>query len=450
VAGVGRDVLGRAGAPAGGLDHATRAFGLRFTADTTERQYREWRIGTATPFARVGYIGSIPSWCLLLVAVAVFDSDSFSQAAPLILGWIVTLVVLTAATYPRPLQRAVMPLAALANCVAGFLIVHLLFDIVLREQSTEWLAGAMTSGLLIVMFFGFAIYRVPPALAMAAVTPYVAFACYRLYDAHMDGDLSATEAAGLASGQWIAYLGCLLVCVVIEAVTRRSFCKDQIIGAQQQELQRRGAEAARREVERNIHDGTQQKLLAMLVGLRVTEIQLGEDADPQLRSSLNELADQLNGAIDELRALSRGIHPAIVVEGGLTAGLVSLAERSPLPVVLDAVPEQRLPTEVEVTAYYVVSEAIANAARHGEASEVRIRARLEGDAFEMQVRDDGIGGAEVGAGTGLRGLAERVEATGGRLVIDSPRGGGTTLRVTIPAATRGQTESPSGSEPERR
>ena len=230
-------MTGGGGAPAGtGLDLATRWFGLRFASRGAEREYREWRIGAAIPFARIGYIGSIPSWCLLLVAVAAFDSGSLDTSGPAIVGWVLLLVALTALTYRHAFRRWVMPSAALANCVAGFLIVWLLFDVVRTEQSAEWRAGLMTAGVLIVMFFGFAIYRVPPLLAMAAVTPYVAFATYRLIDADVAGRLNSVEAVGLGAGQWIAYLGGVLVCTVIEIVNRRTFSKDQIIEAQQREL----------------------------------------------------------------------------------------------------------------------------------------------------------------------------------------------------------------------
>ncbi|HSV39254.1 MAG TPA: adenylate/guanylate cyclase domain-containing protein [Nocardioidaceae bacterium] len=217
------------------LDHALRWFGLRFVADSTERQYREWHIATATPFARIGYVGSAPSWCLLLGAFAVLDPDSLPTSGPPIAGWILLLLVLTGLTFPESLRRSVMPLAALANCLAGFLVVWLLSSVV-TAVSPQSRAGLMTAGMLIVMFFGFAIFRIPPALAMVAVTPYVAFASYRLYDSYDAGDLRPVEAGGLGAAQWIAYLGCLLVCIVIEIVSRHTFIKDQIIGSQQREL----------------------------------------------------------------------------------------------------------------------------------------------------------------------------------------------------------------------
>ncbi len=229
------------------LDHTSRWFGLRFVNGETERQYREWRIATAMPFARIGYIGSAPSWFLFLVALIWVDTSSVPAAGPLIFGWVLLLVVLTALTFPEALRRTVMPLAALANCAAGFLVVTLLLDVIDTEFVPASLAGIMTAGMFIVMFFGFAIFRIPPSLAMAAVTPYVVFASYRLYDGYRAGELEDIEAAALGAGQWIAYFGGLLVCIVIEIVTRRTFCKDQIIGAQQREL-RRSREAIRRYV----------------------------------------------------------------------------------------------------------------------------------------------------------------------------------------------------------
>ncbi|HEX2214755.1 MAG TPA: hypothetical protein VHH12_15150, partial [Mycobacterium sp.] len=199
----------RAGQPNGGgsaaavgPDHGLRWFGLRFASHETERQYRKWRIATATPFARVGYIGSIPSWCLLLVAVILIDEDSVAKTVPPIAGWIVLLIALTALTLPEALRPSVMPLAAVANCLAGFLIVWMLSDLLLTSEAPAWRAGAMTGGMLIVMFFGFAIFRVPPIFAMAAVTPYVAYASYRLDCADPPGIVTVVEAVGGVRDIW--------------------------------------------------------------------------------------------------------------------------------------------------------------------------------------------------------------------------------------------------------
>lgn len=218
------------------VDHATRWFGLRFQSDRTEQQYRQWHIATSVPFARIGYIGSVPSWSLLLAAFVVLLPESLDTYGPLIGGWIAMLSALTAMTFVRTLERTVMPLAAAANCLAGFLVVWLLFDVTAAGVEVQTRAGLMTAGLLIVMFFGFAIFRIPPGLAMLAITPYVGFGSYLLYDGYDEGSLSAVEAASFGAAQWIAYCGCLLVCIVIEIVTRRTFCKDQIIDAQRDEL----------------------------------------------------------------------------------------------------------------------------------------------------------------------------------------------------------------------
>jgi class 3 adenylate cyclase len=227
--------------------YALRLFGLRFERRETERRYRQWRVETATPFARIGYIGSTPSWILVLVAIVVVDPDSTTAAVVSVGGWILLLVVLTLLTIPTSLRRTVMPLAAVANCLAGFLIVWLVSDLVLIDQLSQSRAGVMTAGLIVVMFFGFAIFRIPPFAAALAVTPYVAFGSWQLLRLYQDGELNGVEAGSLAAGHWIAYLGGLMVCIVIEIVTRRTFCQDQIIEAQQQAL-RNSREAIRRYV----------------------------------------------------------------------------------------------------------------------------------------------------------------------------------------------------------
>ena len=247
--------------------HATRLLGLRFTMRETERAYRHWRVGTATPFARIGYIGSTPSWILLLLAVLVLDADSAGRAAGWIGGWIVLLSVLTGLSLPERLRRTVMPLAAAANCAAGFLIVWLLSDVVLPSRSAVDRAGVMTAGVIVVMFFGFAIFRIPPVAAMAAVTPYLGFGTYQLWRGYDAGELDAVEAGSLGAAQWIAYLGCLLVCLVAEIVDRRSFCKDQTIEAQQRELVR-SRETIRRYVPRAV---TERIVRGDVVGIEVPQ-----------------------------------------------------------------------------------------------------------------------------------------------------------------------------------
>ena len=149
---------------------------------------------------------------------------------------------------------------------------------------------------------------------------------------------------------------------------------------------------------------------------------------------LGHAGEQAREALKELRDLSRGIHPAILTEGGLGKALRAMTRRSPISVELDLRVEDRLPDQVEISAYYIVAEALTNAIKHSGASEVRVRVeaeRVEG-ALRLEVADDGVGGAEFSGGTGLMGLKDRVEALGGRIDLHSPRGGGTTLRVVLP------------------
>jgi signal transduction histidine kinase len=156
------------------------------------------------------------------------------------------------------------------------------------------------------------------------------------------------------------------------------------------------------------------------------------------RAELDQLAGGLSDAVDELRELSRGIHPAILSEGGLGPALKALARRSAVPVELEVAVADRLPEPVEVAAYYVVSEALANAAKHAQASVVQVEAHTAAGSLHLRVRDDGAGGAEVGPGSGLIGLTDRVQALGGTITVTSPPGDGTTLQVELPLDAEGQ------------
>jgi signal transduction histidine kinase len=153
---------------------------------------------------------------------------------------------------------------------------------------------------------------------------------------------------------------------------------------------------------------------------------------PAVEPVLREAREALAVALDELRELTQGIRPAILVERGLAAALDDLSRRAALPVRVDAAIQERLTEQVESAAYFVASEALANAAKHAHANEVRLAASMHGDALVLEVADDGIGGAGAGGGSGLRGLADRVEALGGRLTVSSPPGRGTTLRAELP------------------
>jgi signal transduction histidine kinase len=189
----------------------------------------------------------------------------------------------------------------------------------------------------------------------------------------------------------------------------------------------------RRRIERDLHDGTQQRLVSIAMALGLAESKLAADR-PAVQPVLREARDALAVALSELRELTQGIRPAILVERGLAAALDDLARRAALPVRAEVHVSGRLPEPVESAAYFVASEALANAAKHSHASDVRLAASFDARVLVLEVADDGIGGAGAGGGSGLRGLADRVEALGGRLTISSPPGRGTTLRAEIPCA----------------
>jgi len=197
------------------------------------------------------------------------------------------------------------------------------------------------------------------------------------------------------------------------------------------------ADQARQRIERDLHDGAQQRLVSLALQLRTARAAVPPELG-DLGTDLDRAAASAAGALDELRDTARGIHPAILAEGGLRPALAMLARRSPVPVDLQVGAGGRLPEPVEVTAYYVVAEALTNAAKHARASAVSVQVEVAGDVLRVAVRDDGAGGGGFGGGTGLVGLKDRVEALGGRILLDSPRGAGTTLRVELPVtATNG-------------
>jgi PAS domain S-box-containing protein len=191
------------------------------------------------------------------------------------------------------------------------------------------------------------------------------------------------------------------------------------------------ADEARRRLERDLHDGAQQHLVGLAMTLRLARRKVEED--PAFTAELlDEALADLATATDELRELARGLHPAVLTEGGLRPALVSLAKRAGVPVEIAASPEERLDPTVEITAYFVVAEALTNVARYAEASQAVVRVERLGGVLHVEVRDDGRGGARMNGGSGLRGLLDRVSAIGGTLFVESPEGVGTLLRAELP------------------
>ncbi|HEY4347433.1 MAG TPA: sensor histidine kinase [Gaiellaceae bacterium] len=191
------------------------------------------------------------------------------------------------------------------------------------------------------------------------------------------------------------------------------------------------ADEERRRIERDLHDGAQQRLVALALELRTAQRRLGDDPDPELERLLSSSVAELQAAVGDLRELARGVHPAVLTEEGLAAALETLADRMPFPVAIEA-DEGRLPGPVEAAAYFVVCESLANVVKHAEATSASVRAVRRGGMLELEIADDGVGGASVEGGSGLDGLRDRVDAVGGRLRIESTPGAGTRIVAEIP------------------
>ncbi|MGH3137134.1 MAG: sensor histidine kinase [Gaiellaceae bacterium] len=194
------------------------------------------------------------------------------------------------------------------------------------------------------------------------------------------------------------------------------------------------ADEERRRIERDLHDGAQQRLVALALELRSAQRRLGEERDPEMDQLLESTADELQVALQELRELAQGIHPGILTQGGLATALESLAARVPLTVTVAAT-QERLAPDVEATAYFVACEALTNVVKHSQATQAAIRAQREDGWFVIEIEDNGVGGASTRDGTGLRGLADRVEAHGGHFRIESSPGSGTRVLGEIPCAS---------------
>jgi signal transduction histidine kinase len=191
------------------------------------------------------------------------------------------------------------------------------------------------------------------------------------------------------------------------------------------------SDAARRRIERDLHDGAQQHLISLGLELRAAEANVPLEQE-ELRQRLSATAQGLSGVLAELQEISHGLHPAILARGGLEAALTALARRSPVPVELHIHARRRLPEQIEATVYYMVSEALTNVVKHANASVVRVDLKMQDERLRVSIRDDGRGGADLGRGSGLIGLTDRVAALDGTMQVTSPIGGGTSLLITMP------------------
>jgi signal transduction histidine kinase len=204
---------------------------------------------------------------------------------------------------------------------------------------------------------------------------------------------------------------------------------DDLRGARQRIIA--AADAERRRIERDLHDGAQQRMVAVAVTLGLAEQRFKSDPESAARL-ISQAREEAQAAVKELRELARGIHPAVLSDHGLAAALEALAARAPVPVEVSGVPDDPLNPAVEAAAYFVTAEALTNVAKYAHAHEAAVRLCIDDGRLRVQVIDDGVGGADPTAGTGLRGLRDRVDALEGRLDIESPPGEGTTVTVEIP------------------
>jgi signal transduction histidine kinase len=242
-----------------------------------------------------------------------------------------------------------------------------------------------------------------------------------VHDKALDDEPELLEAVGAAAGISLenARLQAELRARLVELTGSRA----RVIDAGQKERQR---------LERNLHDGAQQRLIALSLQLSLLEQKPGQQ--PDVRAELDQARREIALSLEELRDVARGIHPAVLTGHGLKVALESLAARAPVPVRLTVDVEQRLPERVEVAAYYVVAESLTNIGKHAEARDASVRVAKTHSRLLVEVVDDGVGGADTEAGSGIRGLADRVEALGGRLRVWTPRGGGTRVEAEIPCA----------------
>jgi PAS domain S-box-containing protein len=216
--------------------------------------------------------------------------------------------------------------------------------------------------------------------------------------------------------------------LIVRDISERKRQEGELRGSRVRLL--RAGDEARRRLERNLHDGAQQRLVSLSLALRLAHARL-RDAPEEAERLLAGASEELAQALEELRELARGIHPAVLSERGLSAALEALAGRAPVPVGV-TVPPDRFPPAVEAAAYYVISEALANVAKYAEASAVEIRVTRQNGRAVVEVADDGVGGADPTRGSGLSGLVDRVEALDGVLKVESEPGAGTRIRAEIP------------------
>jgi signal transduction histidine kinase len=338
-----------------------------------------------------------------------------------------------------------------ALVVAGYLIFPLAFVPTLffdGGDARNLLLIEADDGLLTAMrILGSAIYVTLFALVLArsavrwrAADPFERLQLTPVYTfALLTFALVTVAQSGAGDPVWLAAFvssGLMPFAFIVGLTRSRISHLDAELHARMEELRASRArlvqagDAARRKLERDLHDGAQSRLVALSLTLRMARNRA--NGEPELAALLDQAQDELKTSLSELRELARGIHPAVLTERGLEAAVQTLVQRAPVPVSVDADCAGRLPEPVESAAYFVVSEGLANVAKYARATQASVAVRREEDRVTIEVADDGVGGADTANGSGLRGLADRVAALDGTLTLESPAGRGTQLRAEIP------------------
>jgi signal transduction histidine kinase len=428
--------------------------GLRFADPQTEAAYREWHLDEAIPYTRIGMQTSIVGW---IAATLVFGAtvDGFlAQAGPAAFGLVVPLIIATiVATYRPSLRRWVLPMTAVTNAVSGTVAA---FALVEAADYSE------ASGVIVLIaYFGFAVFRLHPLPAFVAVASYVV-AHQVFLVRNWQGDALDTVPFVVGSTlPAVALFTGVVVCALIDRLGRDSYRRHRIIEAQRAELadlnatlearvaeqlveiqrSRKRLVAAqddeRRRLERDLHDGAQQQLVALKLRLALAGA-VAADISEELGEQLAELGREAGETVEALRNLAHGIYPPLLASSGLVPALRQQAGKLPLDVTVEPDDLARFDAEVEAAVYFCCLEALQNVAKHAAARHVEITLDHDPDGGRLRftIHDDGVGfdRATLQQGHGLTNLSDRVEALGGHVAIDSAPGHGTTVAGVVPAS----------------
>ena len=434
-------------------------WGVRFAEPDTEADYREWHLEEAIPYTRIGMQTSVVGWVAATVVFSLTVPGFFRQAGPAAFGLALPLILGTIyATHRPPLRRWVLPLTALTNAVSGTVAA---FALVEAADYAE--ASAVV---VLIAYFGFAVFRLHPLQAILAVSTYVLAHQVFLVRNWMDDDLATIPFVVGSTLPAVALTTGAVVCALIDRLGRESYRRHRIIESQRAELadlnatlEERVAEQLteiqssrkrlvaaqddeRRRLERDLHDGAQQQLVALKLRLALASA-TAEEVSPELGEQLAELGREAGETIEALRALAHGIYPPLLASSGLVAALRQQAAKLPLDVSVEPEPSElpRSGPDVEAAVYFCCLEALQNVAKHAAATRASVRFTHQDGLLRFAVQDDGAGfdPATVTRGHGLTNLTDRVEALGGHLVLESAPGRGTTVRgeVPVPVAADG-------------